>query len=130
MLSLESATMLSLELETMLSLGLVTSLVDCLLVNSRSPLVGTLTPGGTMISTWEHHRLWSGSWDGFLKCIVLQSSSQVSIISIRFTVLHLGTGTVLQTGTTFSTQEVISSTHWVSTLSSLLYQISLSVQLQ
>merc|ERR1719495_2473604 len=111
-------------------LELVTSMVDCWSVNSRSPLVGTLTPEGTMISTWEHHRLWSGSWDGVLKCILLQSSSQVSIISIRFTGLHLGTVTVLQTGTTFSTQEVISSTHWVSTLSSLLYQISLSVQLQ
>merc|ERR1719370_735397 len=121
--SLELETTLSLELETMLSLEFVT-LVDCLLLGE------TLTPGGTMISTWEHHRLWSGSWDGCLKCIGLQSGSQVSQHSIHVTFFFMGTGTVLQTGTTFGTQVVCSSTHWVSTLSSLLYQISFSMQSQ
>merc|ERR1719370_1537389 len=86
-LSLELETMLTLELETMLSLELVTLLVDCLLLGE------TLTPGGTIISTWEHHRLWSGSWDGCLKCIGLQSGSQVSQHSIHVTFLRMGTGT-------------------------------------
>jgi len=128
-LLMELVTLFDLWLETMLEL--VNLLVGCLLVNFRPPLGGTrLTPGGRTISTWEHQRLWSGSWEGSLKCIILHSSSQVSEHSSHDTVVHFVTGFVLQTGTAFSTQEVASFSHWLSTLSNLLYQISVGLQSQ